>query len=55
MRKIIDGTTGERRVFFFNLPYWSSLLICHNLDVMHIEKNICEALLIFLSVATRRG
>ena len=31
--------------YFFNLPYWSSLLIRHNLDVMHIEKNICEALL----------
>ena len=27
------------------LPYWSSLLIRHNLDVMHIEKNICETIL----------
>lgn len=30
---------------FFELPYWSSLLIRHNLDVMHIEKNICESIL----------
>ena len=35
----------EVEEYFFNLPYWSSLLIRHNLDVMHIEKNICEALL----------
>ena len=35
----------EEEEYFFNLPYWSSLLIRDNLDVMHIEKNICEALL----------
>ena len=35
----------EEEEYFFNLLYWSSLLIRHNLDVMHIEKNICEALL----------
>jgi hypothetical protein len=43
--KIKDGTIGGRRVFFFELPYWSSLLIRHNLDVMHIEKTICESIL----------
>lgn len=30
---------------FFNLPYWSKLKLRHNLDVMHIEKNICESIL----------
>jgi len=35
----------EEEEYLFNLPYWSSLLIRHNLDVMNIEKNICEALL----------
>ncbi|XP_056686007.1 uncharacterized protein [Spinacia oleracea] len=30
---------------FFRLPYWSKLLIRHNLDVMHIEKNICDNIL----------
>jgi hypothetical protein len=34
-----------KKSIFFELPYWSSLLIRHNLDVMHIEKNICESLL----------
>ncbi|XP_020257510.1 uncharacterized protein LOC109834036 isoform X2 [Asparagus officinalis] len=27
---------------FFQLPYWQNLKIRHNLDVMHIEKNICD-------------
>ncbi|GKF32693.1 hypothetical protein Tco_0102491 [Tanacetum coccineum] len=30
---------------FYKLPYWSSLPLKHNLDVMHIEKNVLESLL----------
>ncbi|XP_074362217.1 uncharacterized protein LOC141702436 [Apium graveolens] len=30
---------------FFQLEYWKFLPVRHILDVMHIEKNICEALL----------
>ncbi|XP_048500651.2 uncharacterized protein LOC104886512 isoform X2 [Beta vulgaris subsp. vulgaris] len=30
---------------FYRLPYWSKLLIGHNLDVMHIEKNICDSII----------
>ena len=30
---------------FFELPYWEYNLIRHNLDVMHIEKNICDNVL----------
>jgi hypothetical protein len=26
----------------WDLPYWTDLKLCHNLDVMHIEKYICE-------------
>ena len=26
----------------FSLPYWDFNLLRHNLDVMHIEKNVCE-------------
>ena len=26
----------------FDLPYWKTLKLRHNLDVMHIEKNICD-------------
>ncbi|XP_042972709.1 uncharacterized protein LOC122304500 [Carya illinoinensis] len=33
---------------FFTLPYWSTLRLRHNLDVMHIEKNIAENVLFTL-------
>ena len=35
----------KKRSIFFELPYWKHLLIRHNLDVMHIEKNICDSIL----------
>ena len=31
-----------KRSIFFELPYWKTLLLCHNLDAMHIEKNVCD-------------
>ena len=34
-----------RSVSLWDLPYWPSLKLRHNLDVMHIEKNVCENLL----------
>lgn len=33
---------GKNIAFFFQLPYWKTLLLRHNLDVMHIEKNIFD-------------
>nr|XP_043637839.1 uncharacterized protein LOC122608823 [Erigeron canadensis] len=33
-----------KRSIFWELPYWRTLLIRHNLDVMHIEKNVFENL-----------
>ncbi|KAL0546349.1 hypothetical protein IC582_016257 [Cucumis melo] len=33
-----------KKSIFFNLPYWSRLLLRHKLDVMHIEKNVCDNL-----------
>ncbi|XP_039141251.1 uncharacterized protein LOC120278562 [Dioscorea cayenensis subsp. rotundata] len=39
----IAKTTGWRkRSIFLDLPYWRTNLIRHNLDVMHIEKNVFE-------------
>ena len=35
-----DFQCGYRKwSIFWDLPYWSTNLICHNLDVMHIKKN----------------
>jgi hypothetical protein len=31
---------GKRKVFSFGCPYWKDNLLRHNLDVMHIEKNV---------------
>ncbi|KAL5580458.1 hypothetical protein UlMin_012900 [Ulmus minor] len=35
----------KKRSIFFDLPYWKDLLVRHNLDVMHIEKNVCKSLI----------
>ncbi|KAL5580207.1 hypothetical protein UlMin_012649 [Ulmus minor] len=35
----------EKKSIFFDLPYWKDLYVLHNLDVMHIEKNVCESLI----------
>jgi hypothetical protein len=32
-------------VSLWKLPYWHKLKVSHNLDVIHIEKNICESLI----------
>ncbi|XP_028104390.1 uncharacterized protein LOC114303461 [Camellia sinensis] len=34
-----------KRSIMFELPYWKTLKLPHNLDVMHIEKNICDNLM----------
>lgn len=36
---------GRRKVSFFRLPYWKDNLLRHNLDVMHIEKNVMDNIL----------
>ena len=36
---------GKKGQFFFELPYWQHNLLRHNLDVMHIEKNIVDSIL----------
>ncbi|XP_066167015.1 uncharacterized protein [Oryza sativa Japonica Group] len=35
----------SRKVSLWKLPYWKDLLLPHNLDVMHFEKNICDNIL----------
>lgn len=44
-RKREEGQCWDRRSCLWDLPYWADLKLRHNLDVMHIEKNICENLL----------
>ena len=35
----------NQKIAWWGLPYWKDLLLPHNLDVMHIEKKICENIL----------
>ena len=37
-------TQWRKRSIFFELSYWKENLILHNLDLMHIEKNVSEVL-----------
>ncbi|XP_020426545.1 uncharacterized protein LOC109950821 [Prunus persica] len=56
LREITHGKDGKKHTIFgfgkdhnwkkhsifFQLPYWKTLLVRHNLDVMHIQKNVFE-------------
>ena len=32
----------KKMSIFFDLPYWSDLDVRHCIDVMHVEKNVCD-------------
>ena len=36
---------GRKKVYFFQLPDWKTLMLRHNLDVMHIEKNVFDIII----------
>jgi hypothetical protein len=38
----------KKRSIFLNLAYWKDLMVHHAIDVMHVEKNMCEALVSIL-------
>ena len=35
----------KKRSIFFNLPYWCKLDVRHCIDVMHVEKNVCDSVI----------
>ncbi|GJR92025.1 uncharacterized protein Tco_0216036 [Tanacetum coccineum] len=44
-RKYLEGTKGwNKKSVFFNLPYWAKLKVRHNIDIMHVVKNVTESL-----------
>ncbi|KAI3453341.1 hypothetical protein Pfo_010004 [Paulownia fortunei] len=43
-KHLVGDTNWVKKLIFFELEYWSHLKLRHNLDVMHIEKNICDTL-----------
>ena len=36
------GSGWKKKSIFWDLPYWATLQVRHNLDVMHIEKNVFD-------------
>jgi hypothetical protein len=40
-----DDVVWKKKSIFFRLPYWKDNLLLHNLDVMHIEKNVIDNIL----------
>ncbi|XP_045831553.1 uncharacterized protein LOC123922941 [Trifolium pratense] len=44
-RKKQEPKKWNKRSIFFELPYWEYNLLRHNLDFMHIEKNVCDNVL----------
>ncbi|CAN4075780.1 unnamed protein product [Withania somnifera] len=47
-KRLSEELNWVRRSILFELPYRKSLKLRHNLDVMHIKKNICESILAML-------
>jgi hypothetical protein len=35
----------KKQSIFWEVPYWKDLDVCHSIDVMHVEKNVCESLI----------
>ena len=45
----------RKKSIFLELLYWPSLLLRYNLDIMHVEKNVCDSLLgIILNIMANR-
>ncbi|CAL8168411.1 unnamed protein product [Prunus armeniaca] len=40
-----DRVCWKKKSIFFNLEYWKYLPVRHVLDVMHIEKNVCDSII----------
>jgi hypothetical protein len=59
-RKCSDMESGKvkfwsRMVSLWKLPYWHKFKVRHNLDVMHIEKNICESLMVTILIIPEKS
>ena len=42
-RDVERNDNCRKKSILFELPYWKTLVLRHNLDVMHVEKNICDS------------
>jgi hypothetical protein len=42
---VTNEKVWKKKYIFFKLPYWKDNLLRHNLDVMHIKKNVMDNIL----------
>ena len=43
--KINNTNCWKKKSILFDLEYWKYLHVCHNFDVMHTGKNVCESII----------
>ena len=43
--RVAEDQNWRKKSIFYELDYWSSNILKHNIDVMHVEKNVCDSLL----------
>jgi hypothetical protein len=43
-KQIKEDDMWKKQLIFWELPYWKDLDVRHSIDVMYIEKNVCESL-----------
>ncbi|XP_060969955.1 uncharacterized protein LOC133037137 [Cannabis sativa] len=44
-RRVAETSNWRKNSIFYELEYWSTNILKHNIDVMHVEKNVCDSLL----------
>ena len=45
----------EKKSIFYELSYWANIKLKHNLNVTHVEKNLCDSLLRTLLVDLQKS
>ncbi|XP_027922635.1 uncharacterized protein LOC114180521 [Vigna unguiculata] len=45
LKKPIMKNIWKKNSIFFQLPYWAKLDVKHCIDVMHVEKNVCDSII----------
>jgi hypothetical protein len=40
-----EDNMWKKQSIFWELPYWKDLDVRHSIEVMHVEKNVCESIL----------
>jgi len=44
-KKTVVKNVCKKLSVFFHLPYWKSLFVRYCLDVIHVEKNVCDSII----------